>query len=90
MVLQGVCREILQNSGVRLWWVLFQEQLPLPAVFVGVDFFHDPMVWNPKTKKKERRKSCAALIVQVLEGKKKSETRIKLYSNIIFENSVSK
>jgi hypothetical protein len=58
MVLQGVCREILQNSGVRLWWVKIPEQLPLPAVFVGVDVFHDPMVWNPKTKsrgKKEER-----------------------------------
>lgn len=44
IILQGVARQILQKCGVRLWWVNLPKQLPLPAVFVGVDVFHAPRV----------------------------------------------
>jgi Piwi domain len=79
MILQGVARQILHKSGARLWWVSIPKQLPLPAVFVGVDVFHAPMVYDPKTKKRGRKASVAAIIVEVIRSAT-NNTRLELYS----------
>jgi hypothetical protein len=70
IILQGVSRQILQKVGVQLWWVKVPESLPLPAVFIGVDVFHAPRVFDPKTKTKSARASCAAIVVQVVQNAK--------------------
>jgi hypothetical protein len=40
MILEGVARQILQKSGVNLWWVSLPKELALPVIFIGVDVFH--------------------------------------------------
>lgn len=47
IILQGCARQILHKAGVRLWWVNIPRSLPTPTVFVGVDVFHAPRVYNP-------------------------------------------
>lgn len=79
MILQGVARQILQKSGARLWWVEIPKSLPLPAVFVGIDVFHAPVVYDPKTKQKGRKNSVAAIIIEVIR-KGGQNTSIELYS----------
>lgn len=38
----------------------------MPTVFIGVDVFHAPPVFDPRTKKRGRKESVGAIIVQVL------------------------
>ena len=64
---------------VRLWFANIPKSLPLPAVFVGVDVFHAPVVYDPKTKKRGRKASCAAIIVQLFRSHSGS-SRVELYS----------
>jgi hypothetical protein len=66
IILQGVARQVLQKVGVQLWWVKIPESVPLPAVFVGVDVFHAPRKFDPTTRTKSARASCAAIVVQVV------------------------
>jgi hypothetical protein len=66
IILQGVARQVLQKVGVQLWWVKIPESVPLPAVFVGLDVFHAPRKFDPTTKTKSARASCAAIVVQVV------------------------
>lgn len=81
IILQGVARQILQKLGVQLWWVKIPRDLPLPAIFVGADVFHAPPQYNPKTKKRERKKSCAAIIVQIIRKHDRPEgNRVEIYS----------
>lgn len=68
IILQGVARQIIQKTGTRLWWVHVPRSLPTPAVFVGVDVFHAPRVYDPKLKRKVAPGSCAAIIVQIHRG----------------------
>ena len=56
------------------------KELPLPVVFIGVDVFHAPPVFNATTGKRERKKSVAGIIVQVIEKNAASSQDIKLYS----------
>lgn len=79
IILQGVARQVLQKLGVQLWWVKIPRDLPLPAIFVGADVFHAPPQYNPKTKKRERKKSCAAIIVQIIRNHD-SCSRVEIYS----------
>jgi aubergine len=65
IILQGVARQILQKTGIRLWWVQIPQSLPTPTMIVGVDVFHSPVRYDPKAKKRIRKASCAAIIVQV-------------------------
>ena len=51
IILQGVARQILQKTGIRLWWVSIPKSLPTPTVFIGVDVFHAPRVYDPVAKK---------------------------------------
>lgn len=69
MILQGVARQILWKTGTRLWWVKLPESVPLPALFVGVDVFHAPRVFDPKTKTKSARASCAAIVVEIVRSR---------------------
>ena len=82
IILQGVARQILHKTGTRLWWVKIPQSLPTPTVFIGVDVFHAPRVYDPKLKKRVAKASCAAIIVQVLRpGSAKKETnQVELYS----------
>lgn len=80
IILQGVARQILQKAGVRLWWVSLPKSLPLPAVFVGVDVFHAPRIFDPSTKEKVAKASCAAIIVQVVRPGSEKGHRVELYS----------
>jgi Piwi domain len=80
MILQGVARQILQKAGVRLWWVDIPRPLPLPSVFVGVDVFHAPVVLDPKTKKKGRKSSVAAIYVEVITQTRGPPTRLQSYT----------
>jgi aubergine len=53
----------------------------LPAIFVGVDVFHAPVAYDPKTKQKGRKSSCAAVIVQLLRSDTDAtKTKIELYT----------
>eukprot|EP00934_Nitzschia_sp_Nitz4_P001230 Nitzschia sp. Nitz4//scaffold129_size63868//31071//34237//NITZ4_006199-RA/size63868-augustus-gene-0.56-mRNA-1//-1//CDS//3329534905//1230//frame0 len=80
MILQGVARQIVQKTGTRLWWVKIPPSVPTPSVFVGVDVFHAPRVYDPKTKKRSAKASCAAIIVQVYRGQNDHRTAVELYS----------
>jgi Piwi domain len=81
MILQGVARQILQKAGARLWWVEIPPSLPLPAIFVGVDVFHAPVVLDPKTKKKGRKSSVAAICVEVIsQARGNATTRLQSYT----------
>jgi hypothetical protein len=62
----------------RVWWVSIPKPLPLPVFFIGVDVFHAPMVYDPRTKTRGRKASCAAVIVQAIEDEK--EDSIKMFS----------
>ena len=77
MILGGVARQILQKSGVRLWWVDIPKGLPLPAVFVGVDVFHAPMVYDLKTKSRGRKSSVAAIIVEKIRKGASAPTKLE-------------
>jgi len=81
IILAGVARQILQKTGFRLWWVKIPQSLPTPTVFIGVDVFHAPRVYDPKQNKRVAKASCAAIIVQVFRnsGEQKSH-QVELYS----------
>lgn len=80
IILQGVARQILHKSGVRLWWVKIPRSLPTPAVFVGVDVFHSPRVYDPVAKTRVAKASCAAIIVQVHRSGEDHRTPVEIYS----------
>ncbi|KAG7355808.1 Piwi domain containing protein [Nitzschia inconspicua] len=81
IILQGVARQILQKSGVRLWWVQIPQSIPTPTMIVGVDIFHAPHVYDPIAKKRGRKASCAAIIVQVFRdaGDQRSQ-KVEIYT----------
>jgi hypothetical protein len=80
IILQGVARQILQKTGVRLWWVSIPRSLPTPSVFVGVDVFHAPRVYDPVAKKRVAKGSCAAIIVQIVRASNDKNPYIELYT----------
>jgi len=81
IILAGVARQILQKTGFRLWWVKIPQSLPTPTVFIGVDVFHAPRVYDPNQRKRVAKASCAAIIVQVFRnsGEQPSQ-QVELYS----------
>ncbi|KAG7361420.1 Piwi domain containing protein [Nitzschia inconspicua] len=81
IILQGVARQILQKTGVRLWWVQIPQSIPTPTMIVGVDIFHAPHVYDPIAKKRGRKASCAAIIVQVFResGDMRSQ-KVEIYT----------
>jgi hypothetical protein len=66
----------LQKCGVNIWWVEIPKSLPLPAVFVGVDVFHAPRVYDEREKKRVAKASCAAIIVQVIRDPRANQIEI--------------
>jgi hypothetical protein len=80
IILQGVARQILQKTGTRLWWVKIPQSLPTPTVFIGVDVFHAPRVYDPVLKKRVAKASCAAIIVQVMRNGTENTNQVELYS----------
>mmetsp|Transcript_16083 Transcript_16083/g.23679 ORF Transcript_16083/g.23679 Transcript_16083/m.23679 type:complete len:944 (-) Transcript_16083:8-2839(-) len=81
-ILQGICRQILAKCGVRIWWVSIPKEVPLPAVFIGVDVFHSPRKFDPQSGKRVAKKSVAACIVQVIRSHDvgRRATDIEVYS----------
>lgn len=67
-------------TQVRLWWSQLPKELPLPAVMIGVDVFHAPIVYDPKAKKQGRKASVAAIIVELHRGGNGSTTKTELYT----------
>ena len=80
MILQGIARQITQKTGIKLWWVRVPRSLPTPCIFVGVDVFHAPRVYDPKEKKKAAKGSCAAIIVQIYRGDAEGSNQVELFS----------
>jgi len=87
IILEGVARQILQKSGVRLWWVSIPKSLPLPAVFVGVDVFHAPRVYDPKLNQRVAKASCAAIIIQVVRANSEKSNKVEIYSETLARNA---
>lgn len=69
-----------QKSKARIWWAEIPKSLPLPAMFVGVDVFHAPMVYDVVNKKRGRKASVAAIIVQVIRKETAGPARMEIYS----------
>lgn len=80
MILQGASRQILSKCGFRIWWVSIPRSIPLPAVFVGVDVFHAPRKYDPVSKTRLSKASCAAIIVQVVRQTSGSSSKVEIYS----------
>ena len=80
LILQAVARQIIQKTGTRLWWINIPKSLPTPSVFVGVDVFHAPRVYDPIAKKRVAKASCAAIIVQVYRSAGDEQAQIELYT----------
>ena len=88
IILNGVARQILQKTGFRLWWVNIPKSLPTPTVFVGVDVFHAPRIYDVKAKKRVAKASCAAIIVQVYRnsGEQKAQ-QVELFTKTFARES---
>lgn len=81
IIMQGVARQIIQKTGTRLWWVHVPRSLPTPSVFIGVDVFHAPRVYDPKLKRKIAPGSCAAIVVQICRGgESPADSQIELFT----------
>lgn len=80
LILHAVARQILQKAGVRLWWVKIPPSVPTPSVFIGVDVFHAPRVYDPITKRRASRASCAAIVVQVFRKTGDQPSLVEIYS----------
>jgi hypothetical protein len=57
--------------------------LPTPSVFVGVDVFHAPKEYDPELKRRVRKRSCAAIIVQVFRRDEPNRPTVELYSETV-------
>ena len=78
-----MARQILQKSGVRLWWVSLPRELPLPAVFVGMDVFHAPKEFHAESGRRVAKPSCAAIVVQVVRPDSEQRHFVEFYSETI-------
>ena len=76
-ILGGVARQVMCKCGEAIWWVTVPKSLPLPAMFVGVDVYHCPRKYDPETRKKSAKNSCAAVVIQVV---RKDGPAIECYS----------
>ena len=79
IVLSAVARQILNKTGVAIWWTEVPRSLPLPAIFVGVDVFHAPRTYDPQTRSRVARNSVAAIVVRVIRDHS-SRDKIECYS----------
>lgn len=80
-ILQGVARQILSKCGVRVWWVNLPREIPMPAVFVGVDVFHAPRKYNAQAGKRTGKESVAAIVVQIIRSHdEKDNVNAEVYS----------
>lgn len=78
-VLYGVARQILNKAGVAIWWIEVPRSLPLPALFVGVDVYHAPRAYDPKSRTRVAKPSVAAIVVRVIRDHT-SGGKIECYS----------
>jgi len=80
MILRGVARQILQKSGVMLWWAKIPRSLPLPVAFVGVDVYHCPPSYDQEKRKRVRKPSVAAIVVHLVRDANPDSRRIEIFS----------
>jgi len=85
-VLTNINKQILAKCGQMIWHAELPPELPLPAMFVGIDLYHAPKTYRSRddaTGKtiKERRNSVAAIVLQYLY-KENGVIKRKLSSNI--------
>ena len=64
---------------IRIWWTDIPPGLPMPAMLVGIDVYHAPMMYDPKTKQRMRKSSCAGIVIQVVSNGGKSD-RFQLFT----------
>lgn len=63
-IFQNVNRQILAKCGLNIWRVSIPPELPLPAMFVGLDVCHSPRrMRDRKFERKDSVAACVALIV---------------------------
>ncbi len=87
-ILQGVARQILSKCGVRVWWVNLPREIPMPAVFVGVDVFHAPRKYNAQAGKRTGKESVAAIVVQVIRSHEEQDNKdAEVYSETFRRNA---
>lgn len=79
IILSSVSRQILSKAGVVMWWTDVPRSLPLPTVFVGVDVYHAPRVYDPKCRRRIARSSVAAIVIRVIRDHS-TRTRMECYS----------
>ncbi len=66
------------------------KEIPLPAIFVGVDVFHSPRKYNVAKGKKTAKESVAAVVVQVVKSHDESQnTHTEIFSQT-FRREVGK
>lgn len=87
-ILQGVARQVLSKCGVRVWWVNLPKEIPMPAVFVGVDVFHAPRKYDNAKGKRAAKESVAAIVVQVVRSHEEQENgTAEVYSETFRRNA---
>ena len=80
-IMSGVARQILSKCGVRVWWVNIPKEIPVPAVFVGVDVFHAPRKYDHKTGTRSAKESVAGVTVQIIRSHEERENdNVEIYS----------
>jgi aubergine-like protein len=80
-IMSGVARQVLSKCGVRVWWVNIPKQVPVPAVFVGVDVFHAPRKYDHQTGTRSARESVAGVTVQIIRSHEERENdNVEIYS----------
>eukprot|EP00557_Chaetoceros_sp_GSL56_P002397 CAMPEP_0176489722 /NCGR_PEP_ID=MMETSP0200_2-20121128/7458_1 /TAXON_ID=947934 /ORGANISM="Chaetoceros sp., Strain GSL56" /LENGTH=1195 /DNA_ID=CAMNT_0017886919 /DNA_START=173 /DNA_END=3760 /DNA_ORIENTATION=- len=80
-ILHGVARQILSKCGARIWWVNIPKEIPVPAIFVGVDVFHSPLSYCATQGRKVAKASVAAIVVQVIRSHdERDNTHTEIFS----------
>ena len=80
-IMSGVARQVLSKCGVRVWWVNIPPQVPLPAVFVGVDVFHAPRTYDHTTGTRSARESVAGITVQIIRShEERVNDKVEIFS----------
>ena len=85
-VLTNINKQILAKLGQMIWRAQLPNELPLPALFIGIDVYHAPKTYRSRDDNsgktiKERRNSVAAIVLQYLY-EENGQLRRKLSSNI--------
>lgn len=70
----------LANVSLFRRWVSIPRSIPLPVYFVGVDVFHSPPTYDQVKRKRVRKPSCAAIIVQMMTEHAPRSNKVQIYT----------